>query len=158
MRPARILFVCTGNTCRSPMAEAVARCEAERRGLAGVEFRSAGVHAVPGMPASPAAVRAGGRHGLDLSGHRSADLASAGVGEGDLVLVMTRGHARVVRERHPEAAVRLVTAALGEGDPRRGADVPDPFGGADEEYEAAWGVLHDCVAAVLADLAAGGDE
>src|SRR5690606_14203652 len=66
-----LLFVCTGNTCRSPLAEAVARREIARRGWHNVAVRSAGVAAEPGSPATEEAVIAAAELGLDLSQHRS---------------------------------------------------------------------------------------
>jgi protein-tyrosine-phosphatase len=131
--PFRLVLLCTGNTCRSPLAAAVFRAElgadAER-----VEVLSAGTAAWDGQPASAGAIEAAARAGLDLSAHRS-QRPSAGLLSGaDLVLVMEPEHTR--------AAV-----ALG-ADPRRthvlsewpepgeqAVVVSDPFGGSLEVYE-----------------------
>src|SRR5215207_8062517 len=71
----RILFVCTGNTCRSPLAEAIARAEIERRGWKNVEVASAGLSAAEGSPATAEAVAVAGRAGIGLEGHRSRPLS-----------------------------------------------------------------------------------
>ena len=70
----KLLFVCTGNTCRSPMAQAIARRSVERRGWDGVEIRSAGVSALPGGRVSEWARVAADLGGLSLEGHRSTPL------------------------------------------------------------------------------------
>lgn len=121
----RILFVCTGNTCRSPMAEHLMRkwLGAE----SGWTVASAGVAAYDGEPASAGAVRALEEKKLDLSGHRSQHLTQAHVDGSDLIVVMTAAHQQAVLQRFPRAADRVVL--LNTFNPRRaGEDVPDPFG------------------------------
>ncbi len=88
----RVLFVCTGNTCRSPMAEVIARSRAAELGWDHVEVRSAGIAAFPGAPASVGAVRAASKHGLDLSDHASAPLTAEAAREADLILTMSPTH------------------------------------------------------------------
>jgi len=124
-----ILLVCTGNTCRSPMAAALTRrALAQRLGLpeadlraAGFVVRSAGVFAGNDAPASPEAVRAMSAMGIDLSAHRSAGLTREMAQEADLILTMSESHLRAVRELAPGAAGRAFRL-----DER--ADVADPIG------------------------------
>jgi protein-tyrosine-phosphatase len=71
----KVLFVCVGNTCRSPFAEGLARRLAAERGLE-VEFASAGEHAIDGDPCPPDAVAAAADYGVDLAGHRATRLTS----------------------------------------------------------------------------------
>lgn len=144
----RILFVCTGNTCRSPMAGALARRAAERRGLR-VEVRSAGTSAVPGRPASTGAVLAAREEGLDLSGHASAPLSPEGAGWADLVVGMTPSHVRTAAGMTEEADVVLLTDFLPEGDPERGEPVPDPVGGGLEGYREVLQLLRSAVEGLL---------
>ena len=82
-----ILFVCTGNTCRSPMAAAMAR-------KMGLQAESAGLSAFPGMPATPQALRAAQRHGGDLAGHRARMVDAEMVKRADAVIAFWDGASR----------------------------------------------------------------
>lgn len=88
----KILFVCTGNTCRSPLAEAIARKFAIERGLHDVEVASAGTSAWDGAPASDGALLVGMERNMDLSQHRSQSLTRELVRDQDLVLAMGPHH------------------------------------------------------------------
>ncbi|MEO7555783.1 MAG: low molecular weight phosphotyrosine protein phosphatase, partial [Acidimicrobiales bacterium] len=88
----RVLFVCTGNICRSPMAEGMLRARAAARGIA-VEVASVGL-IFDGRPATDEAVRTAHAHGVDISAHRSSILESEAVDRADLVIGMERQHVR----------------------------------------------------------------
>lgn len=145
--PERLLFVCTGNTCRSPTAEALAREEAGRRGL-DVACRSAGV-AASGGGASAGAVRVAEEAGLDLSDHRSTPLSPELVDWADLILCMGESHRWQVADRGGGEKVRLVTDFLPEDDPRRGRPVLDPVGGDPEVYRQTLEVLRASVSGLM---------
>ena len=88
----KILFVCTGNTCRSPMSAAIARRIAAERGLTDLVIGSAGTSAWEGAPASDGAMLVGLEHELDLNDHRSRQLTRELVAEQDVILAMGPHH------------------------------------------------------------------
>lgn len=123
----KILFVCTGNTCRSCMAEALAgRLLEDRFGAGGdITVCSAGLAASPEDAASPFAVEAMAWKGIDMSDHRAAMLTPEKVMEADLVLTMTRGHQEQVKIMFPGHGDKVFTLADFAG---CGGDIPDPIG------------------------------
>lgn len=124
-----ILFVCSGNTCRSPMAMALARTEiAKQLGVEakdleerGIEVISAGSVAMPGMRAAAEAVEAVAGLGADLSSHRSQPLSVGLLNRADLIVAMTRSHLSAVLDLLPSAASKTVLL-----DPQ--GDIDDPIG------------------------------
>ena len=124
-KPVNILFVCTGNLCRSPMAEYLLR---HRLGPAsGVVIGSAGVFAPSDAAASPPAVAVLAERGIDLSAHRSRMLDTAQVAAADLIVVMTAAHRQGVLSAFPQAAGK-VFLLTGFGVKKKGTDIADPIG------------------------------
>jgi protein-tyrosine phosphatase len=105
-----ILVVCSGNLCRSPLAEAFLRRRLEERFPGGaVTVRSAGTIAWPGSPATPEGVVVAREHGLDTSAHAATPLAKALVDRADLVLAMAAEHREAVEALRPEHAAKTFT-------------------------------------------------
>lgn len=134
----KVLFVCTGNTCRSPMAEAIFNRMAGERGLSLThQAFSAGIYPMPGDPATAGAIAAiKSLFDMDLRGHASRVLDAGDLEEAWLVLAMTRRHVESIREGFPGFKGRISTlkeyAGYGVGD----RDISDPFGASDEKYKA----------------------
>jgi tRNA threonylcarbamoyl adenosine modification protein (Sua5/YciO/YrdC/YwlC family) len=131
-----IVIVCTGNTCRSPMAEAILRkliaekfnCTLEETEQRGVIVSSAGVSATPGGVAAPEAVEVMRTRGLDLSRHESQPLSEKLIRHADVILALTNAHRQAIIRRWPEAAGRTMVMRMDQ------TDIDDPIGAPAEVY------------------------
>lgn len=145
--PFHVLFVCSGNTCRSPLAEAVARRMIEEEGVENVEVSSAGTFALEGGCASSGSLEIARENGLDLESFTTRRLTSELLQEADLVLVMEPGHRSGVLGLSPVADTK--TKLLGELAGFRGPDavVADPFGGNLDSYRRTYEKIEQLVRA-----------
>lgn len=148
-----VVLVCSGNTCRSPMAEVLLRAALAKEGgkLAQLSIISAGIGAYPGEGASPHAVKALARIGLDLQSHCSCPLDQATVDRALAIFGMSAGHIEAVKSRytHLPALVQRLREQLPQA---AGRDIPDPFGGNLAEYEACRDSVIEALPSVVACL------
>lgn len=142
----RILVVCIGNICRSPVAEAMLAAALPER-----QIESAGLGALVGQGVDPTARTLGEADGLELAGHQARQLSTEMINAADLVLVMSEGQRRAVGELAPEALGK--TLRLGRWlDAGRGLDIPDPYRKSSEAFEHVHRLLKDATDAWVGKL------
>jgi protein-tyrosine phosphatase len=135
---ASVLFVCLGNICRSPLAEAAFRAEAERIGL-DAEIDSAGTaewHV--GRPPDRRAVAAARRQGVDISHLRARQVAPADFQRFDHVVALDQSNLTALKAMRPEAARANLSLLLDHAEGREGEAVADPYYGDDADFDVTW--------------------
>jgi protein-tyrosine phosphatase len=144
----KVLVICSGNICRSPMAAEYLRHRAARGGLEHLVVDSAGTLGIEDAPASPEAIRTLREVGLDLSGHRSKGLTEADLQSSDLVIAMAGNHLEYLAAVHPGGRDHRLLLRAFERGPRPDPDAPDladPIGQNVEVYRGQFGVIRTCV-------------
>lgn len=139
-----ILFVCTGNTCRSPMAEALFRHHEENNEWTA---RSAGLYADSGSPASTHAIAVLNEQGIDLKKHRSSPLTHELIQQADLIVTMTEGHRSALLQIQPDIANKVCLLKSFESS-MVSPDITDPFGGSLTDYK----IIRDEIDLALSEL------
>ncbi len=157
MHTARVLFVCTGNICRSPTAEAVLRRSIVDAGLVGrIECDSAGMggwHA--GRGPDPRAVRAASQRGYEMVELRARKFSRSDFADFDLLIGMDGGHIDELEKLRPRNAMGRVALFLSFSPDimsSHGADVPDPYSGNDSDFEYALDLIERGTPGLMAAL------
>ncbi|WOE75693.1 low molecular weight protein-tyrosine-phosphatase [Alterisphingorhabdus coralli] len=152
---ATILFVCLGNICRSPLAEAAMRVHAHRHGFA-IEIDSAGTGAWHiGNSPDPGSIKAATKAGIDIRHQRARQVRRADFDDFRHIVAMDRSNLTNLEAMRPDgskADLRLLLDYL-PGDPRR--DVPDPYGGGSDDFAEVWGLVNRATANLLKALMQG---
>lgn len=144
-----VVFVCWGNICRSPMAERVAQRWAEREGLHGVRFTSAGTSSEElGEPMDSRAQRVLARAGYSAGGHRAHRISAAEIRRADLVIALEAVHLRIMQRLVPDAGnLALVTDFDPDAEP--GSGVPDPWYGSADGFNGTLAAIEAAMPGVL---------
>lgn len=131
-----IMYVCTGNTCRSPMAEGAMRMLLDRERPGRAEVISSGTHAAEGFPATEYAREAARVWDVDISGHESRPLTLALVERADLIFAMTPEHLKAILKTKPDAAAKSFLFRNFPDRSPEGEGVHDPIGQTLDRYNA----------------------
>lgn len=152
MQVKNVLFVCTGNLCRSPMAEYLLKELLEKAGIRDVRVHSAGTWAADGEPVAPIAQEVCREKGLDLSPHVARRLTREMLLESDLVVVMEMDHLHCVEDLLPDGLAKTKLLPYFGGGPGIAREIADPYGRPKRDYERCFESIQRHVHALFSEI------
>jgi protein-tyrosine-phosphatase len=159
-RDFQVLFVCTGNTCRSPMAEGILKKKLKEKNVKGIVVSSAGTHGLHNAPASLFAIQVAKSRQVDISHHRSQELTQKMLQQADIILVMSEEHLMYIKRLDDKAAGRacllrafaLLKPESNEAEGPGVLSIKDPIGGSLEDYEKSFSEIEREIERILPEL------
>jgi protein-tyrosine-phosphatase len=141
----KVLFVCMGNICRSPMAEGLMIERLRQEGRQYLSVSSAGIFATPGNPPEPFAIQVTREAGVDISGHRARVVNNENLSWADIVLVMESGQRGFISMAFPQQSAKV--ALLGDFNrcQGEGGEIGDPYGSSVEVYRACFEEIGEAI-------------
>lgn len=124
----KIMFICTGNICRSAMAHWLFKKKLEERNIKNVEVYSAGIYAYPGDISTDEAIEVMEEYGVDLKKHRATKVQNSNIKDMDIILCMTLSHKRDLIYMYPELKEKIYTLKEYVKDEKNGVEIRDPWG------------------------------
>lgn len=150
--PKKVLFVCTGNLCRSPMAEGLFRFETHRRALHHVSCASAGTHPVVGQTPPQEALAVCRKHGFDISMNQGKGLTAKSVNEADIICIMEAFHRDAIAMFFPRAKGKVFFMSHWADGKLAGKEIPDPYGRDQSFFADTLTLLGQCMDGLLKQM------